>query len=98
MKKDEAIAALQAHGAILRGFGVRHAYLFGSVARDEALETSDIDIMVEFEPNAHVGMFEFARLQRALSEALNCKVDLVTPDALHRALKDRIMKEAVRAA
>jgi len=42
-------------------------------------------------------LFEFARVQRALSDMLGCKVDLVTPEALHKALKGRIMEEAIHA-
>ena len=54
--------------------------------------------MVEFQPDARVGLFGMARLQRQLSEILGKSVDLTTRDALHKALRDRIIKEAVRAA
>jgi uncharacterized protein len=55
--------------------------------------TSDVDILVEF--NRLVGLFEFVRLKMLLEELLNRKVDLVTPDALHPALRDRILSEAI---
>ncbi len=77
---------------------VKALYLFGSVARGEAGPESDLDILVEFEPTAHIGLFEFSRLQRMLSEILGRSVDLATPDALHKALRDQILSEAVRAA
>jgi len=41
---------------------------------------------------------EFIRLKNELSELLACKVDLATPNALHKAMKDEILKEAIRAA
>ena len=43
-------------------------------------------------------MFQFVKLQRELSTLLSCKVDLATHDALHKELKDDILKEAVLAA
>ncbi|MBA3966751.1 MAG: nucleotidyltransferase domain-containing protein, partial [Nitrospirales bacterium] len=58
----------------------------------------DVDILVDFERDADVGLFTFARLQRKLSQILGRPVDLVTPDAPHPVLKDRILEEAVRAA
>ena len=77
---------------------VKALYLFGSVVRGEAGPESDLDILVEFEPTAHIGLFEFSRLQRMLSEIMGRSVDLATPDALHKALRDQILSEAVRAA
>ena len=77
---------------------MKDLYLFGSAARDEAKDTSDIDILVEFEPDAKIGMFDFIRLRRQLSSMLGCEVDLTTEDALHREMKADILKEAIHAA
>lgn len=98
MNKEQTIALLKKNINGLREFHVKALYLFGSVVRGDEKQTSDIDILVEFEHDAHIGLFEFSRLQRALSEMLGCKVDLATPEALHKAMKGRIMEEAVRAA
>jgi hypothetical protein len=68
------------------------------VARDEATDVSDVDLLVEFQDGAHVGLFGFVRLQRFLSEVLGCTVDLAMPDGLRKEFKDRILKEAIRAA
>ena len=73
--------------------GVKSLALFGSTARNEATSTSDVDILVEFDRS--VGLFEFVRLKLLLEEMLNRKVDLVTPDAIHPALRDRILSEAI---
>ena len=98
MNKEQIILKLSSNRQILREFHVKALYLFGSVVRGDETQTSDVDLLVEFEDAVSVGLFEFARLQRMLSAILDCKVDLATPDALHKALKGRIMEEAVRAA
>ncbi len=98
MNKEQVIALLKKNINSLRDFHVKALYLFGSVVRGDEKQTSDIDILVEFEHDAHIGLFEFSRLQRTLSGILGCKVDLATPEALHKDMKGRIMEEAVRAA
>jgi hypothetical protein len=76
---------------ILKRYGVTKAAVFGSFARGEAKETSDIDILVEI--NAGMGLFKFIRLKHELEDALNKKVDLVTYKALKPALRERILNE-----
>ena len=98
MNKEQVIEQLKKNIITIRGFHVKALYLFGSVVRGDEKQTSDIDILVEFEPDAHIGLFEFSRLQRTLSEFLGCKVDLATPESLHKDMKVQIMEEAVRAA
>jgi len=98
MKPDNPAAILQKNRALLNEYHVKALYLFGSVVRGQDKPGSDVDILVEFQPDARVGLFGLARLQRRLSEIIGRPVDLTTPDALHKALKDRIIKEAVRAA
>lgn len=97
MKKEQINALLSKNRDILTDFHVKSISLFGSVARDEQKESSDVDLLVEFHPEAHIGLFEFARLQRMLSDILGCEVDLVTPEALHKAIRGRILREAVHA-
>jgi len=98
MNRSEVIARLKAHRSRLLPYAVRELYLFGSVARDEASAASDVDVLVEFEPAARIGLFDFVRVRRLLVEILGCEVDLVTRDALHPAMRDRILEEAIRAA
>jgi predicted nucleotidyltransferase len=98
MDKEQVIALLKKNINSLRDFHVKALYLFGSVVRGDEKQTSDIDILVEFEHDARIGLFEFSRLQRTLSEILGSNVDLATPEALHKEMKGRIMEEAVRAA
>jgi predicted nucleotidyltransferase len=98
MKSNEPTAIIQDNRQILDDYHVKALYLFGSIVRGEDKPGSDIDILVEFQPEARVGLFGMVRFQRQLSEILGRPVDLTTPDALHKALRDRIIKEAVRAA
>ncbi len=98
MNKEQVITILKKNNDLLSDFQVKALYLFGSVVRGDEKQTSDIDLLVEFEHDAQIGLFKFSRLQRALSEVIGCKVDLATPEALHKAIKGQIMEEAVRAA
>jgi predicted nucleotidyltransferase len=96
MTLDDALTKLEAHTEKLRQFKVEALYVFGSVARGEADDDSDVDLLVEFsEP---VGLFAFARLQRFLEEILETRVDLATPGALRDSMRDEVLQEAVRAA
>ncbi len=58
------------------------AWLFGSYSRGEESSESDIDILVSFDENAHVGLFKYASMYTELSELLGRKVDLVQEEAL----------------
>jgi len=98
MNRQQALKILSANRDQLDRFSVKDIYIFGSVARNVSIEGSDVDILVEFQADAKIGLFQFARLQRFLRELLECDVDLATPDALHKDLKDNILKEAIHAA
>ncbi len=54
---DEALSRLRAHADELRGRGVLHAAVFGSVARGEAREDSDVDVLIELDPDHPMGLF-----------------------------------------
>jgi hypothetical protein len=98
MKREQVLTKLQNNRDVMRRFSVKNLYLFGSVARGEGQEGSDVDILVEYEAEARVGLFQFVRLRRELSNILGCAVDLATPDSLHKELKDDILREAIHAA
>lgn len=68
MNKEQVIAILRKNKESLRVFHVKALYLFGSVVRGDERQMSDIDLLVDFEDDARIGLFEFARLQRMLSE------------------------------
>jgi len=89
---DGVAQKLAAQLANLRqSYGVKRIGVFGSVVRGEQQPGSDIDLLVEFvEP---VDLFKFIELENQLSELLNAKVDLVTPNALKPAIGERILSE-----
>ena len=95
MRRNIALRKLRALKQLLARRHVRAIAVFGSVARDEAGDNSDIDLLVEF--SKVPGLLDFVALQRELSEKLGRKVDLVTRDALHPRLRDGILAEAVYA-
>ena len=98
MEKNQVLKILGEHKKELSLYGVKTIALFGSVAREEDSQKSDVDILVEFDYAQHkIGLFGFVRLQRRLEELLGTKVDLATPGALKRQLKDNILKEAIYA-
>lgn len=98
MEKEKIVETQKSSRALLEEFHVCSLSVFGSIVRGEADMESDVDILVEFEPDADIGLFEFIRLRDALSDLLGMPVDMGTPDALHPALKDDIMREALRVA
>jgi predicted nucleotidyltransferase len=98
LSRERVLALLANRQNVMRRFSVKGLYLFGSIARGEGQEGSDVDILVEYEPGARVGMFQFVRLRRELSKILGTEVDLATADSLHKELRDEILKEAVHAA
>lgn len=90
-------ARLQVPQQLLRDFcrrnGIRRLALFGSVLRDDFAPSSDVDVLVEFEPGVRVGLRFFA-LEQELSRLLGRKVDLNTPAFLSRYFRDRVLAEA----
>ena len=74
---------------------IRRLAVFGSALRPDFDETSDIDILVEFEPDHAPGLFGLARMERELSALLGRrKVDLRTPDDLSRYFRQQVLQEA----
>ena len=68
--------------------------LFGSVARDEATDKSDVDLLVEF--HRPIGYFGFFELQDDLTRLLGAQVDLGTPASLKQRFRTRVLAEAIR--
>ena len=76
---------------LCRRYHVLELSLFGSVLRDDFREDSDIDFLVEYDPDAHVGLFEHFDLQRALEDLLGRSVDLVPKNGLHHLLRESVL-------
>ena len=76
---------------ILRDSDVSYCAIFGSFARGEANDKSDVDLLVRF--NKTPGLFAFCGLQDKLEKQVGRKVDLATERALHPSLKESILKD-----
>ncbi len=80
--------------AFCREHHIRRLSLFGSVLGDEFGPDSDIDVLVEFEPDHRIGLIRMARIERELSERLGRRVDLRTPADLSRYFRDDVLRQA----
>lgn len=81
-------------GDLCRKYQVRELALFGSAARGEQTTDSDLDFLVEFEPQARVGFLALSGLSRELSVLTHCPVDLVPKAGLKRTIRDQVLAEA----
>jgi len=93
MDRDDVIARLTAHAAELRRLGVEHLYLFGSTARDEARQDSDVDLFFDH-PEGSIGLYELIDLKEAATRILGRKADIMTRRSLHPVLRHRIESSA----
>jgi predicted nucleotidyltransferase len=97
MNREEAIATLRAHERELRNRGVLHAALFGSLARNEAGRNSDIDIMIELDPNAPIGVFEYVGIAQYLADLFPDHVDVANRGSLKALVRPSAERDAVYA-
>lgn len=81
--------------AVQEKYQVRQLGIFGSFVRCEQTDTSDVDVLVEFDPNARFGLLTFCQLENDLSELLQRKVDLVMKDGLKPRIGERILQEVI---
>lgn len=94
MKRDEAVALLNAHKATLeKQFGVKTLALFGSTARNMAKSGSDLDVLVNFDGPATSR--RYFGVQFYLEDLFGCSIDLVTEKALRPELRSYIKQDAV---
>lgn len=94
MKRSDVMPTLNRHRARLsREYGVCFLAVFGSVARDEATDASDVDLLVDFDrPTGLLGLFA---LQDHLADLLGCSVDLGTPSSLKPRIRSRVLAECI---
>lgn len=74
---------------------IQRLSLFGSVLRDDFTEASDVDVLVEFLPEARVTYFDLFYIEEALEGLIGRDVDLLTPGAISEYFRDDVMAQAV---
>jgi predicted nucleotidyltransferase len=97
MDRNQVLATLKAHEAELKRRGVRHAALFGSVARGEAGPESDIDVLIDLDPRAPVGVWEYVGIAQYLGDLFPVRVDVANRRALKGLVRPSIENDALFA-
>lgn len=80
---------------VLKRHAVKHASIFGSFARGDSNDKSDIDLLIEYKED-NKSLFDFINLKSELEESLGRKVDLVTYNSIYWRLRDTILAEQVK--
>lgn len=79
---------------VCRRYRVRELSIFGSALRDDFRNESDVDFLVQFQPEARIGFLAFAGLQEDLSKIVGRTVDLVPKDGLKEVIRDEVLASA----
>jgi len=93
MTLDQVLEILRANREMLRARGVMHAAVFGSVARGEARPDSDVDVIVDIDPDKHISILDFVGIRHALEDVIGTKVDLSQEKTMKRLVKENAMSE-----
>jgi predicted nucleotidyltransferase len=94
MTRSEVIDRIRAHEPELKSAGILRLALFGSVARGEASEVSDIDLMGDFDRTRGLTLFDMAGLEIRLSDIVGAPVDLADRKMMKAQVRDRAEREA----
>jgi len=97
MNRQDIIARLRENEAALRAQGVVHAALFGSRARGDEQPDSDTDIMIEIDPDAPVGIFEYIRIKEYIASLFDGQVDVVDREGLKPYVGPAVTSDAIYA-
>jgi predicted nucleotidyltransferase len=95
MDRETAVARLRRHAQELRAEGIVALYLFGSTARGQARETSDVDLFFDYD-DPKFSLVELVRVKDRVNAILGGAADVMTRDSLHPMLKERIEASAIR--
>jgi uncharacterized protein len=97
MNSQEIIARLKQHEAALRAQGVTHAALFGSRARGDARPDSDTDIMIELDPAAPIGVWDYVGIKEYIEGLFEGRVDVVNRDGLKPYIRPVALADVIYA-
>jgi predicted nucleotidyltransferase len=97
MNRSEALETLRRSELARRERGVKHAALFGSVARGENRSGSDIDIMIEIDPEARVTVFDYVSIKEYIAQLFDGPVDVVNREGLKPCVRPAAMADMIYA-
>ena len=97
MDSQEIIERLRTNESALRDRGVRHAALFGSSARGDQRPDSDVDIMIEVDPAARIGIYEYVAIKDYIAGLFDIRVDVVRRDRLKPYVRPVATRDAIYA-
>lgn len=97
MNSSVAIETLRRFEHTLRQRGVKHAALFGSVARGDNRRDSDIDIMIEVDPDARITVFDYVDLKEYIAGLFDEPVDVVSSEGFRPYIRSTAMADAIYA-
>jgi predicted nucleotidyltransferase len=97
MNRDDALATLRRYEGDLRARGIRHAAVFGSVARRTTRPGSDLDIMIDMEPDARLTVFDYVGLKEYIAGLFDVPVDVVSRAGLKPHVRPGATADAVYA-
>ncbi len=95
MTRNETIATLKAHAEEIRARGVTRLAIFGSTARGDAGPESNIDVVIDIEPNRKFSLFDLAGLRVFLCELVGRDTDVVIREDLRPDFRERISRDSV---
>jgi predicted nucleotidyltransferase len=96
MNRTEAISKLRKSADAVKGMGATALYLFGSTARDETSERSDLDLFIDYDADHRFSLLDLIAIKQLLEEEMAVEVDVTTRDSLHPMLKEDIERSAIR--
>lgn len=82
---------------MLESHGIRHAALFGSVARDEADARSDVDVLIEIDPGLRLDVFTYVGLERTVGALFDGPVDVVDRETIKPMIRDDVVRDSIYA-
>lgn len=95
MTREEALRRLKATEPAFRKAGVKHLYLFGSTARGEAAQGSDVDLFFDHDLGA-IGLYDLMDIKNLAAEVLETRADMIPRRGLHPLLREKIEASAIR--
>jgi len=96
MKRAQALHKLNDRAPALKAMGATALYLFGSTARDEAADSSDIDLFIDYDGTTRFSLISLLKIKHFLEDEIGASIDIATRDSLHPRLRPGIEQSAYR--